>query len=153
PALGETSPDGGQLANRFAANINPRTTSVMYSAQSGTPTPTTLGGIVPPPVFNRAEHYMADTLAESDTKMVGTSQDNQLYLTATARAVGDPTISQGSLIFAQNANGSQNGLWWVCEATHVIDTKTYSLDVALGRDSLGVTGTLQRFPQTASPVQ
>lgn len=152
PVLGVNNPSGGQLVNRLAANVDPRTEQTVYSAQVGTPTPTRLGNVVDSPIFNRTEHFTVDSQTQSDAKIVGSAQSNQMYLTASAKMVGNPRTSQGSLIFTSNANGSQNGLWFVSEATHTIDSDTYSMDLCLGRDSMGATNNIFSQPQTTLPT-
>jgi len=137
PVLGATSPSGGQLANRKLAGINAQTNQIVYSNVSGNPAPTTLGNTINNPVFDKTEHFTVGTQQEAATKAAGAGQLNQLYLTAEAQSVGAPLISQGSLIYVLNANGSQNGLWFVQKAVHRLNTSTYTTDFNVGRDSLG----------------
>jgi len=67
--------------------------------------------------------------------------------------VGNPQVSQGSLILVQNANGGQNGLWFVTKAAHSITKQTYSMALDLGRDSIGSTNSIGIIPQTSSTPQ
>lgn len=153
PTLGATSPMGGQLANRQQAGINPRTMQPIYSQVSGSPTTSMLGSVTVPPAFNKTQHYTVSSQEEANTKTGGAGALNQLFITATASAAGNPFVSQGSLIFVQNANGSQNGLWFVTGAMHCFNTQTYSMNLDLGRDSMGVTQNIYLLPQTqASPA-
>jgi hypothetical protein len=140
PTVGATSPAGGQLAHRRLAGVNPRTNQVTYSTLSGSPQVTFLGQVPNPPVFNKTEHETTNSQVECNAKLNGIGQSNQLYITATASASGNPFVSQGSLISVVNANGSQNGLWFVEKATHCMDVKNYTMELELGRDSLGSVG-------------
>jgi hypothetical protein len=55
------------------------------------------------------------------------------------------------MIFVQNANGSQNGLWFVEQADHHITPQTYQMKLKLGRDSIGATTSLSVVPNYALP--
>lgn len=148
PTLGATNPSGGELANRTLYGIDPRTTQVVMATELGNPAPVTLGQFPDTPVFNRVEHDTVRTQAEATTKLRGTALENQLYITASAYAAGDPLVAQGSLVFVTNANGSQNGLWFVTKCVQTVTTTSYSMDMELGRDSLGSTTSIRGIPQT-----
>jgi hypothetical protein len=139
PVVGITSPAGGQLVDRQMAGIDPRTNQIFYSEVSGVPTPTVLGVTSQTPFFTETEHFSADSQQESDALVMGCAADNQLYITASATAVGNPLITAGSLVYVQNANGGQNGLWFAKCAEHVLGTTTYITQLDLGRDSIGAT--------------
>lgn len=151
PTLGATSPAGGQLVDRQSASINPRTNQVIYSHVSGNPSPTILGSTINTPIFRKTEHFTVSSQEEADAKTAGAGLSNQLYLTATALANGNPLISQGSLIYVMNANGSQNGLWFVEKAVQLLNTSTYSMDLCLGRDSLGAAAVIDGTSQIKTP--
>jgi phage protein D len=150
PTLGAASPSGGQLRNRQVAGINPRTNQVIYSAVAGSPSPVVLGTAPDAPVLTTTEHFTINSQQEADAKTSGAGALNQMYITATAHAGGNALISQGSMIFVKHANGSQNGLWFVQKAVHKLSKTTYTLDLTLGRDSLGETATFSILPQTAN---
>jgi phage protein D len=152
PVLGKTSPSGGELAIRQQGGIDPRTGNVVFSQVSGSPAPSLLGGAAESPVFTRVQHEVVSTQQEAVNKTEGAGLENQMYLAATAKASGNPLVAQGSLIFVQNANGSENGLWYVKQAEHLMNTSTYAMDLSLGRDSLGSTNTIGGVPQNSSPV-
>lgn len=139
PILGATSPQGGQLKNRVLAGIDPRTNQIVTSFVSGDPSPSSLGVKQLLPVFTEIETCAVDTQAEANAKTNGLGQQNQLFITATATATGNPYVSQGSLVSVQNANGGQNGLWFVVSAKHVLTTKNYTLYLTLGRNGLGAS--------------
>lgn len=146
PILGATSPAGGQLLNRQYGTIDPRTNQIIYSQVTGSPQPTVLGSSVNIPLFNETQHFTANSQSEANAKLSGVGTLNQLHITATATAGGNPLVSQGSLIFVQNANGGQDGLWFVQKAAQSIDRSTYTMDLNLGRDSIGATTSIGIAP-------
>lgn len=150
PTVGATNPTGGQLANRQLAGINPRTLQTVYAQVSGSPAPTSLGSAPVTPPFNKTEHFSVQSQQEAQAKVNGAGALNQLFITASATGVGNPQVSQGSLIFVQNANGSQNGLWFVTKAVHTQNTQTYAMNLNVGRDSMGATLSVSVTPQYQS---
>jgi hypothetical protein len=151
PEIGSNSPSGGQLRNRQLASIDPYTGQIIYATAQGTTTATTLGVTPDTAPFNLVQHDTVQSQAEANTKVTGAGMLNQLYITANAVSAGNPTISQGSLIFVQNANGSQNGLWFVTEASQQLNAQNYSTHLCLGRDSRGTTTSISGGPQFSSP--
>jgi hypothetical protein len=151
PTLGATNPSGGQLANRQQAGINPRTMQPIFSQVSGSPASSLLGSTPVSPAFNATQHYAVSSQEEADTKTSGAGALNQMFITATASGAGNPLVSKGSLVYVQNANGSQNGLWFVTGAMHCFDSQTYLMNLELGRDSMGVTQSIFILPQLSTP--
>jgi phage protein D len=152
PTLGATNPTGGELVNRHLYNINLETNQVIYASASGSPAPTAMGTYLNLPLFDSIEHATANNQAEANAKVQGMGQSNQLYITAGATVIGNPLIAQGSLIIVNNANGSQNGLWYVTRAEHQMDNSNYTLDMEVGRDSLGANpAAISGVPQTSLP--
>ena len=49
-------------------------------------------------------------------------------------------VKQGKPIIIKGIDSNQDGVWWVQEVTHKILSQGYSMDVSLGRDSLGDNG-------------
>lgn len=137
PVVGATNPTGGELAVRQIGGIDPRTLQPIVAEQSGSPQSTYLGSTVNTPVFTRTDHSTVTSLSQALARVRGSGESNQLYITASATGAGNPAISQGSLIYVENANGSQNGLWFVIRVEHVITTTNYTMQLDLGRDSLG----------------
>jgi hypothetical protein len=142
PTLGTASPEGGLLYDRQLYGIDPRTNAIIYSEVSGSPSTTNLGTYVGLPPFSKTEHFTVRSQAEADIKVGGAGLLNQMYITAEATAQGNPLVAQGSMIYVQNANGSQNGLWFVTEAKHCVTKHRYQMDLCLGRDSMGATVSL-----------
>jgi hypothetical protein len=150
PEIGANSPSGGQLRNRQMANVNPRTGNVLTTVVSGNPAATTLGPTRDTPQFTQVCHHTVQSQDEANAKLKGEALTNQLYLTAMATSIGDPQISQGSLIFVKNVNGAQDGLWFVEKAQHCFDLKTYVTYLTLGRDSRGATSSISATPPVTS---
>jgi hypothetical protein len=153
PVLGSNSPAGGQLRNRVIGGIDMITLQPFILNVSGSNTSQVLGVTQETPPFTEIEQFTTHSPAQATSKLQGMAQANQMYLTATAVGVGNPQISCGQLIYVQNANGSQNGLWFVTEAVHTITQENYVLHMTLGRDSLGQTATTAIIPQTSFPEE
>ena len=152
PVLGATSPMGGRLANRQLAGIesrvrNKRCTPRFQVAQTRQCWEKRRKRLC---LRRRALHcsFAGRGGCEGGWRRFAQSV---LYLTSTAVAGGDPLISQGSLVYVCNANGSQNGLWFVQKVNHCITRETYSMDMHVGRDSLGATPIVVGPMQTMSP--
>jgi hypothetical protein len=154
PTLGSNNPTGGQLRNRRGAGIDPRTNQVIFAAASGSAASqgTVLGTVQDIPLFTETEVVTADSQAQLNAKVQGSALSNQLYLTATAHGAGNAQLSQGCYIFVQNANGSQNGLWFVTDVEHTMSPYNYTVNMALGRDSLGASAVFSNV-KTQSPPQ
>jgi len=70
----------------------------------------------------------------------GLTQKNRFHYQATATLSGLTTVRQGMPIVITGIDTNQDGMWWVQEVTHKIGSEGYSMDVCLGRDSLGDSG-------------
>ena len=153
PQVGATSPAGGQLANRQIAGIDPRTTQPVLSVTSGSPASSKLGNAVPPPIFSYIHHETADSQAVANAYSTGAGALNQMFITADAEAVGNALVSQGSTLYITGANGAQDGLWWTTKAVHRLGAVQYTMDLCLGRDSMGATTSLSVLPRTQNFVK
>lgn len=153
PTVGTTSATGGQNKNRQMAAINPRTQSPMSSYVPGNPAPRKLGSAPDSPIFTETMHSTAASQQQSDAIALGAGLTNQLYMTASGIAVGDPLLAQGALIYVANANGSQNGLWYLENVVHQFTVQTYEVDFVAGRDSRGATTIVSFPPVVNSPPQ
>ena len=151
PTLGSNSPAGGQLRNRQIAGIDVNTNQPFVLSTSGSNTSSILGLVQETPPFNDIEQFVAHDQSQAMIKLQGVSQLNQLYLTAVAVGPGDSSIMPSSLIFVQNSNGSQNGLWFTTGVEHNMNALTYAMTMQLGRDSLGETATVNVNPSTSFP--
>lgn len=153
PVLGSNSPAGGQLRNRVNAGIDVQTLQPYVTTISGSNTSSVLGTQQEPPPFTEIEQMTTQNISQSVSKLQGVAQANQMYLTATAVGPGNSNIAPGQVIYVQNANGSQNGLWWVCGVEHHMIEQTYTMTMNLGRDSVGTTQLIQVMPQTSFPEE
>lgn len=153
PVMGSNSPQGGQLRTRVNAGIDMQTLQPYVNTVVGSNTPSLLGVVQETPPFTEINQMTTRSVAESATKLQGVAQANQFYLTATAIGPGVPETAPGQLIYVCNANGSQNGLWWVCAAEHHMTEQTYTMTLQLGRDSIGQTAALNVIPQISLPEE
>lgn len=148
PQLGATSPNGGQLRDRQLAGVDPSTSQAYGATVSGSPQAALLGKVQDTPLLVETCQATTASAGEATAKVQGTALSNQLYITAQAIVNGDPLISQGSLVYIANANGAQNGLWFVTKAVHEITKQNYTTTLSLGRDSLGATAVINGVPPT-----
>ena len=153
PTLGAANPSGGQLRNRYASAIDPRTNQVIYAGVSGSGTPTVLGAVQETPLFDEVLHHTVSTQQELNTVVAGAALHNQMYITADAFAAGNALLSPGSLVFVRNANGSQDGFWFVHQAVHDISPIAYTTTLSLGRDSLGSSAAFSVLPRSYTPAK
>lgn len=137
PVLGANSPENGKLVNRQSMGVDFRTNQVTYSQLSGSSNLPVLGTQQESPLFREIEHFSSSTQQEVKSRNEGLGNANQLYLSAHATLSGNPFICQGSYLNIINANGSQNGLWFVQKAEHSFSNTNYILNLSLGRDSVG----------------
>lgn len=151
PMLGAANPSGGTLANRQMATIDVNTGTVAIGVIQGNPSPSLLGTVTEAPVFNFTDQRTVGSAQELYAKLNGVALSNQLYITAEAKVMGDSRLSQGALVYIANANGAQNGLWFVTSACHHISLNTYEIDLCLGRDSRGAV-TIYNFPTNTNMV-
>ena len=87
---------------------------------------------------------ISDTVVNSQgmaqAALQGMSQSNRFAYQATATLSGLTTVKQDTPILISGIDANQDGMWWVQEVTHKIESTGYSMDVCLGRDSLGDGG-------------
>lgn len=150
PILGSNSPANGQLRNRYSATVDPRTNNLINNTVSGSPALTFLGQFANLPLFDDFEHITCRSAEELSVILSGLGLNNQMYLYATAVCAGNSAITKGSVIQIQNANGAQNGLWYVHEVRHLLNQSTYEMHLVLGRDSIGPTTGIVTMPTVAT---
>lgn len=153
PVLGSNSPGGGVLRKRVLAGVDATTLQPYIMNVSGSGTPSVLGVEQETPPFTDTVQFASRTAGEAQGKLNGMGQLNQMYITASAVGPGNAQIAPGQLIFVQNANGSQNGLWFVTGVDHHMSATNYIMNMQLGRDSIGQTATLAVVPQTSFPQE
>jgi hypothetical protein len=71
PTVGAANPEGGQLYNRQVYGIDAKTTQIIFSQVSGSPSNTKLGSTVNVPSFNKTEHFNVRSQHEADTLTKG----------------------------------------------------------------------------------
>lgn len=148
PVIGSTTPGTGRMRTRQVSGIDPRTGKLFTSTITGSGATSRLGTNVDSSVFTEINHEIFGSQAEATARVKGDALYNQMYLRADALAAGDPNVSAGSLIYVQNANGAQNGLWYVNKVRHCLDQNKYEMHLDLGRESRGPTkaiGTVKPF--------
>ena len=153
PVLGSNSPGGGQLRTRTLAGVDVLTLQPYVLSLAGSGTTSVLGVLQEAPPFTDTLQFTSRTAGEAQAKLNGVGQLNQMYITATTIGPGNPQIAPGQLIFVQNANGSQNGLWFVCGVDHQLSADNYIMTMYLGRDSIGQTASLKVTPQISLPQE
>lgn len=78
--------------------------------------------------------------ASAAAALAGMSESNRFAYQATATLSGLTSVHQDMPILISGIDSNQDGMWWVQEITHKIESTGYSMDVCLGRDSLGDSG-------------
>lgn len=153
PVLGSNSPGGGMLRSRTLAGVDATTLQPYVLTLAGSGTSSVLGVVQETPPFTDTMQFTSRTAGEAQGKLSGAGQLNQLYLTAMAVGPGNPQLAPGQLVFVQNANGSQNGLWFVTGVDHQLSSDNYIMTLYLGRDSIGQTASLRVVPQISLPQE
>jgi len=101
-----------------------------------------LGVMAPYPFFGQ---QISDTVVSSQgsarATLAGMAQCNRFVYQATATLSGLVTVRQGTPLLIRGIDSNNDGVWWVQEVTHKIKMPSYSMEVCLGRDSLGDSGT------------
>lgn len=87
---------------------------------------------------------ISDTVVNSQGSAVATlagmTERNRFQYQACATLTGLTSVKQGMPIVLLGLDNNESGVWWVQEVKHKIKTTGYSMDVSLGRDSLGDSG-------------
>ena len=89
--------------------------------------------------FHHIDRSVVRNLDEAHHAAEAAAELNRFNVTATATCSGDPRVRQASVIRFLGINDQDNGLWYVVQADHVINTVTlrYTLELTLARDSKG----------------
>ena len=138
---GETLPiNGHQKAIRTINGLNPQG-QVVGAADDGGSLPSQLGiGSIYPFFGLQISDQVVTSQAHAQAILAGMTQSNRFHYQATATLSGMTSVRQGTPILLQGIDTNQDGIWWVQEVTHKIASIGYSMDVSLGRDSLGDSG-------------
>jgi phage protein D len=83
---------------------------------------------------------VVSNLGHAQAVLSGLSECNRFAYQATATLSGLTAVKQGVPVVLTGIDSNSDGTWWVEEVIHRIVSEGYSMDVTLGRDSLGDTG-------------
>jgi phage protein D len=72
--------------------------------------------------------------------LAGMAEKNRFTHQATATLSGVTSVTQGVPIVISGIDALNDGMWWVHEVRHKIRSPGYTMDVLLGRDSMGDNG-------------
>lgn len=145
---GETAPIPGHTkAVRSITGINPQTGQVVAAANDGTGLRSSqLGQNLVYPFFGQqVSNQVVNSQGTAVATLQGMTECNRFNYQATATLAGLSSVKQGMPITLLGIDSNNDGVWWVQEVVHKIASTGYSMDVCLGRDSLGDSG--------ARPVQ
>lgn len=138
---GEALPlDGHVKAARSITGLNNQG-QVVGAFDDGSSLPSQLGISSVYPFFGQqVSDQVVTSQAHAQAILAGMTQRNRFHYQATATLAGLTSVRQGMPIVLEGIDTNQDGVWWVQEVVHKISTDGYSMDVCLGRDSLGDTG-------------
>jgi len=139
---GEALPlSGGTKALRQINGVDRRTGQIVGAVNDGQNLPSQLGDTLISPFFGQQiSDQVVVSQAHANDILNGMAQRNRFNYTATATLTGLTAVKQGKPIIIKGIDSNQDGVWWVQEVTHKILSQGYSMDVSLGRDSLGDNG-------------
>ena len=135
---GETTPDGGQKANRvlFGMDAMQGTSFVVTQDQ---PEPT-LAWSSPDPVFLEFQNDTARDYAEASALVAGKTDVNRMYIQAKVEVQGEPAVRPGDVVCLLGMGAKNSGYWYVQSAEHELGVGSYTTHLTLGRDSRWDTG-------------
>jgi hypothetical protein len=138
---GEALPIAGhQKAIRSVTGLNPQG-QIVGAVDDGSSLPSQLGYSSIYPFFGQQiSDQVVTSQAHAQAVLTGMTQANRFNYQATATLSGLTSVRQGMPILLQGIDKNQDGMWWVQEVTHKILSEGYSMDVCIGRDSLGDSG-------------
>jgi hypothetical protein len=140
---GETLAQGARKRRRIAYGVNDRdepfhTVVAGQIDQSGLAvTPTALD-----------QYYLtsARSIAEAEAEMAAEQERNRHYIEARARVGGHAGLHPARAVRLVGLDAQNNGFWFTTRAEHVMDQKSYRVDLRIGRDSYGDVGNLDVPP-------
>jgi phage protein D len=98
-------------------------------------------GAVYPFFGEQVSDQVVNSQGTAQATLAGMTQCNRWVYQATANLSGLTTVRQGTPLILNGIDSNNDGIWWVQEVTHKFSTPGYTMDVCLGRDSLGDNGT------------
>lgn len=161
PIVGTITPDGGIVANRTIAGINPNTGNLVNNAQSYQLFSSPNANAVSPTITKFYNAAPADSYYEAQQKVQADINRNMYWLTADAELRGDYRVKPNTLIqLGGNAMpATEAGFWLVQSSNHVLTmppptgsqvTGDYCLYAELVRDQV-YTATATT-PATVAPA-
>jgi hypothetical protein len=128
----------GGSTRRVAFGMDPRMGQLFNVTDTGTAP--LLGTESPRPAATEVVPILADSPGAAAAQLAGQAATSGFSYGATAALKqGDAGITNGSVVFINGVEASQNGHWYVEEVEHEIDVRAsdYRAYLTLGRDALG----------------
>lgn len=161
PVVGSITPDGGVVANRTLAGINPYTGLYINANQQYQLYEAFSDKITAPTISQNYAGGPADSYYEAQQKLSAETATNMFWITADASVVGDYRVKPNNLVqfIGQAVPQTELGFWLVQSATHNMtmpaptgnqETGTYSIDMVIVRDQSYTTTVTT--PSIYSPV-
>lgn len=143
--MGDTSPRGGEKANRTMAGIDAR--GKAFRVQADRQRARRLAVRDPDPQFSLIRTALpARSQAEATALIQGEEERNRWYLQAEARVKGEIRLRPGKIVHVQTTDDQRsNGKWLVQSVEHQIGVNSYACALNLGRDS--------SFDRSSPPTQ
>ena len=161
PVVGTITPDGGVVAKRTLAGINPYTGLYINAQQQYELYEAFNDTVTSPTIYQNYSGGPADSYHEAKQKLSAETARNMFWITAEASVIGDYRVKPNSLVqfIGQAVPQTELGLWLVQSATHNMtmpaptgnqETGTYSIDMTVARDQSYTTTVTT--PSVYSPV-
>ncbi len=128
--------DGDLRLTQVVANGMNLVTGSIYQIND-TSTRSIMGTTSPTPLFHSYLDAVTDDVQSAKTLISGSSQESRFHIRATATVNGEVNVSQGMPVLLLGLDAQSNGVWLVLEVTHKLSYNSYTMDLVLGRDSLG----------------
>lgn len=138
---GEALPVAGSTkALRYVSGYDMRTGQIVGAVDDGSNV-SQLGADWTYPFFGeQISNEVVSNQAHAQAILAGKAEQNRFNYQATATVSGLTSVKQGVPVMIRGIDSNQDGVWWVQEVTHKILSQGYSMDLCLGRDSLGDNG-------------
>jgi hypothetical protein len=150
--VGQSTPEGGELANRFVYGMDASTGKpILGQGKAGAQKPL-LGREGLQALFSRGETGKpVASLQEANQTIEALHLANQLPITAEAVVEGNARIVVGGVLYLEGLEKTNSGLWYVTGVQHTFDNKSYRTTARLGRDALTASTSLPAAPAVDLP--